>query len=253
MRDGRSITRWRDLTALLSDQPLATFVLLIGYVGPFLSFTSQVMNQGFELAGPGGAGKSTIQRLAAAVSGPADHPSGVNYWITANATRNGLETVMAQHNDMALIIDESNLFAAGEYSAKRAEQFNALVFSLSDGTAKRRFTSSEPQRSRFIFLTSTNEPLAQVLSGLRVAVAEAAADRLLTLPIDGTRDPTGFLTACLRDGPNMRAFADHLNQGIRQCYGVGLRRVLRSLTIEAASDPEAIARELRASMESLQA
>ena len=41
------ITRWRDLTALLSDQPIATFVLLIGYVGPFLSFTRQVMNQGF--------------------------------------------------------------------------------------------------------------------------------------------------------------------------------------------------------------
>ncbi|MGZ3246803.1 MAG: DUF927 domain-containing protein [Croceibacterium sp.] len=244
-----TIAQWRKLTALLRDQPLATFVLLIGYVGPFLRFTNQLMNQGFELVGSPGVGKSTLQRLTAAVCGPADHPSGVNYWVTANTTMLGLEPVLADHHDMTLIIEEANLFAATDLSAKRAAQFNALVFSLADGTPKRRFGSPQLPRSRFSFLTSNNESLPQLLSGKTSAVAEAAADRLLTLPIADERSYGVF--DCLPQGwAKSRAFAEHINQQIRKCYGVGIRRLLRKLVIAAEKDPEAIARELGASMKS---
>jgi hypothetical protein len=117
-----SIDEWRKLTAVLKDQPIATFVLLSSYLGPFLSLTNSMMNQGFELAGPGGKGKSTLQRLAAAVWGPADNPAGVNFWITANVTTNGLEPIMAEHHDSMLIIDDSNLFAADDHVAKKGSQ-----------------------------------------------------------------------------------------------------------------------------------
>lgn len=49
-----TVVEWEAITSLLRDHPIATFVLFAAFVGPFLSATDQIMNQGFELAGSGG-------------------------------------------------------------------------------------------------------------------------------------------------------------------------------------------------------
>lgn len=242
-----SIVKWRGITRTLRDQPVAAFVVLAAYAGPFLSLTKQVLNLGFELAGPGGVGKSTIQRVAAAVCGPADSPLGRNYWITANATINGLEGVMAQHNDMPLIIEESNLFAAADRYGARAAKLNELVFKLADGTEKLRFNSDQPQRSRFVFITSTNELLAQLLIGYREAVTDAATDRLLTIPIDTSR-PYGIFDCLPKGWANSGDLADHFNVGVRKCHGVGIRKLLQHLVRALAERPEWVSESINGHM-----
>ena len=239
-----TIRYWRETTALLKDQPIAAFVMFAAFAAPFLSLTNYATNPGFELAGPSGVGKSTVQRLAAAVCGPADSPSGVNYWMTANATINAMEQVMSAHNDMPLIIDEANLYASTDNFAARARKFNALVFALAEGSEKRRYGSGQSQRSRFVFITSTNEPLAELLAGHRVAVAEAAADRLFTIPIGADR-PYGIFDHLPLDRADIGSLAEELSHRIRQCYGVGMRQFLARLVVERAKDPEAVAGRLR--------
>jgi hypothetical protein len=132
-------------------------------------------------------------------------------------------------------------------SPKRAARFNDLVFRLADGTEKRRYSSGDPQRSRFVFLTSTNEPLAQVLMSYRVTVSEAAADRLLTIPIDPAR-PYGIFDTLPKGYGNSRELADHLSQAMRKCYGVSIRRFLGHLVEEEANDPAAVRERLQSSI-----
>jgi hypothetical protein len=239
-----TIQEWRKITSFLKDQQVATFILCAGYAGPFVALADMGMNQGFELAGPGGTGKSTMQRVAAAVCGPAHNPVGCNYWITANTTINGLEGAMAEHNDMVLILEESNQFAASEGIASRAAKFNALVFALADGTAKRRFGDRQGKRSRFLFITSTNEPLADLLAGYRVAVADAAADRMLTLPLKPDR-PHGIFDAVPDNWDNIGGLAKYLNDATRKTYGVGIRKLLSRLVKERTKDPEGVLARLR--------
>ena len=238
-----SLKDWRRITADLKGQHLVTFVLMTAFAGPLLALSHQISNPGFELAGPGGKGKSTALRLAAAACGPTDSPVGINYWITANATMNGLEGALWEHNDMPLLIDETNLVAASEQFASRAAKFNDLAFKLSDGTEKRRFGSSPPRRSRFVFMTSTNEPLAQLLAGHRVAVAEAAADRYLTIPVDADR-PHGIFDH-LPDDRDGASLAEHFNSETRKTFGVGMRQFLQRLANERAMGPEAFDKRLR--------
>lgn len=242
-----SIYAWRVTTSLLKNQSVATFVLLAAYAGPFLALTNQIMNQGFEIAGPRGVGKSTVQRFAAAVCGPADNPLGLNYWVTADATINALERIMADHADMPLIMDEFNLYAAGENVAARARKFNELVFKLSNGSEKMRFGASNPQRSRFVFIASTNEPLEQLLLGHQLAGAEAAFDRLLTIPIGSDR-PFGVFDSVPDKFVTSGQFAEHLNQAARKSYGIGIRHLLKHLVADLAKDPADVAQKLKESI-----
>lgn len=126
-------------------------------------------------AGPKGVGKSTLQRLAAAVVGGGVEQPGRNYWISANTTSNGLEAAFPEHDDLPMILEELNLFAAGETERNRATKIDELVFRLSDGSTKARFGSNAQRSYRFVYIASTNEPLAHVLLGYRRQVSEAAA------------------------------------------------------------------------------
>lgn len=235
MKTSGKLKHWRAITAELEGQHLATFILLIPFAGPLVGLSQHFANPGFEIAGPGGSGKSTVLRLAAAVCGPTDNAQGPNYWITANTTINGLERVMRDHNDTTVIMDEANLYAAADHITTRAAKFNELVFRLAEGTEKRRHRAGEPSRARFVFLTSTNEPLAQLLAGCRVNVAEAAADRLLTVPISHERE-FGVFDWLPRKWTDAAAFADYLSAEVRKVYGVGFRRFIRRVVIERESD-----------------
>lgn len=242
-----SLKHWRELTAELSGQHVATFVLLTAFAGPLISISGHYANIGFEIAGPGGTGKSTLLRLAAAAYGPVDNAQGPNYWMTANATMNGLEGVLAEHNDMSLIIDETNQYAASDNFAMRAAKFNELVFKLADGSEKRRYLGNAPTRSRFAFLTSTNEPLGRLLEGHSVQVADAAADRLLTIEIDAERE-FGVFDWLPRKWSDAACFADFINCEIRKVHGVAIRRFLQRLVRERSADPAAFKKRVRDAM-----
>jgi hypothetical protein len=224
-------------------------VLCTSFAGPLLALTNRAMNQGFEIAGPKGVGKSTLQRLAAAACGPANDPQGRNYWITANATVNGLEHALAEHESLTMIIEETNLFAAGKDDRARAAAFNELVFRLADGTAKRRHgDTGKQQRYRFVFLTSTNEPLPTLLMGSRIDVSEAAADRLITIAIDGDR-PFKIFDTLPAKWSSSSAMASDLNAAIAKHHGHGIRKFLQTLVRTRASRPQWAEAELKGALE----
>lgn len=243
-----TLVTWQKLSSLLQDQHLASFVVFAAFAAPLLALTDGVLNFGFELVGPGGVGKSTLQRVAAAVCGPADNPLGPNYWISADATINGLERAMIEHRDMPLILEELNLYAAGESDTVRARKLRELAFKLANRTDKLRYGESVPQNSPLVYITSANEPLAELLAGKHMPVAGSAIDRLMTIPIGADRQygifdflPPGF--------PNSGKLAEHLSREICKCYGVAIRQFLEHLVIERAKNPEAFAKKIRSSIE----
>lgn len=247
-----TIAKWLRLTDLLEGQHLASFVLFASFAAPLLRFTKLLHNPGFELAGPGGVGKSTMQRVAAAVCGAADSAVGANYQVTANATVNGLEQVMAQHADSPLIIEEANLFASQDPSSRRADKWNGLIFSLAEGTSKLRFGGPRPRRRRLVFLISTNEALRDLLASRPGAASDAAADRLLTIPISADR-PYGIFDFLPDAFEDIGELADALNTGVRQVHGVALRRFIKCLVRERAARPRKLQSRIRQLMKEFRA
>lgn len=237
----------RAVAVPLAGQQLAKFIIMAMFAAPLLRIVNRAGNFGFELAGPKGVGKSTLQILASSVAGPALSPSGNNYWRSANATAAGLEGVMAEHADMPLVIEETNLFAAGESDRNRAAKLNELVFRLSDGSVKARYHDHAQRRFRFIYLTSTNEPLEQILGGHRAAVSDAAADRLLTLPIGSDR-PHGIFDYVPKRYFDAAEFAAALTRGASRRFGTAMRTFLEGLVEARFEDADALKRTIEGSL-----
>lgn len=224
-----TIDDWlRDVAEPLSDQLLGMFVVMIMFAAPLLRIVNRSSNFGFELSGAKGVGKSTLQFLAASVVGPALSRSGLNYWRSANATAAGLEGVIVEHADLPLVIEETNLFAAGETERNRAAKFNEFVFRLADGTVKARHKDHAQPRFRFVYVTSTNEPLDEILGGQRSVVSDAAADRLLTLPIRPER-PHGVFDFVPEGHSDAAAFARALSHSASLHFGTAILKFLQGL------------------------
>lgn len=235
-----TIDHWlQHVAAPLSGQQLAKFIVMVMFSAPLLRLVNRAGNFGFELVGPKGVGKSTLQFLASSVAGPALSRSGVNYWRSANATAAGLEGVMAEHADMPIVIEETNLFAAGESDRNRAAKLNELVFRLADGSVKARYQDHGQKRFRFTYITSTNEPLEQILGGHRAAVSDAAADRLLTLPVGGGR-PHGIFDVVPKAYADAAEYAAALTHEASLYYGTAMRIFLKGLVAARAADAKAL-------------
>jgi hypothetical protein len=233
---GGSLKAWKDgLADIVADQHLVCFALMVGFVAPLLELTDRYSNFGFELAGIKGKGKSTLQQLVASIAGAAVDPHGRNYWITANITANALEELMIEHSGMPMVIEETNLFAAGEKDKTRASKFDEMVFRLADGSTKGRWGGPKQERFRFIYLTSTNEPLESILSGHRPAVSAAAADRLLTLPVTAAR-PYGIFDTLTKGFDDSGAMAKQITEVIGSNFGVAMPAFLRGLVNARAHD-----------------
>lgn len=145
---------------------------------------------------------------------------------------------------MALIIEEMNLYAATDHDALRARKINDLIFKLSSGTSKIRYGSPDPHRTRFTFITSTNEAQAQLMLAGRLAVSDAAADRMLTIPVE---KPLGVFGCVPTGSASTGALAQQFNREVRKCHGVGIRQLLERLVPEMSERPDYVARRLRAS------
>jgi hypothetical protein len=216
------------VAAPLTGQTLPTFALMAMFAAPLLRIIKRNGNFGFELAGRKAIGKSTLQYIASSVAGPAIDGRGRNYWISGNATVAGLEGVIPEHADLPMVIEEMNLFAAGAVSKPRAAQFDALVWSLADGSVKARHKDHGQSRYRFVYLTSTNEPLAVVLEGQRKEVSSAAADRLLTLPV-GLDRPHGVFDCIPPEYEDAGELATALTAKVGRYYGTAFPRYLQGL------------------------
>ena len=150
-------------------------------------------------------GKVTPLLMASSVWGGMPGRSGgfMETWAT---TVEGAERLMLQHSDGFLALDETNL------ADKAKRVIREVIFRLAAGRQKVRYTDTGVTVSRrLVFLSSSNEPLAQLLAGSAGRVIRAAEVRLLSVPARASekfgifdRLPDGFA--------HSSAAVDHLNE-----------------------------------------
>jgi len=219
----------------LARHKIASFLMMVPFAAPLLRFSPLPHNFGFEVAGPGGTGKSTIAKCVASTAGPIDG-EGSNVQ-SMNLTTNALDQRMRQYHDLPMVLEEWNLFLLGSgwnAGSKSAE----LVFRLSDGTTRMRFNDFRTPSARFLWLVSSNVPLPDLLCGLPTDQANAALDRMMTIPIGEDRRLGVFDD--LEGG--LEAIADYaavVSSAARSNYGHALRHLIAAVAEEVAANEQA--------------
>lgn len=218
---GDAETWLQDVAAKLANQSIPIFGLCLTFAAAILRLTNRVGNFGFELVGGKGTGKSTVQQLMSSVLGGAIQGDDGHYYISFDATANGLEQEMSAHSDIPMILEEANLFLAGESPKMRGEHFKAIAFRLAGGTDKRRFDQRNGGEYRFVYMSSSNERLADLIDN-RNEAASAAADRFITLELFPSRKhgvfdkiPHEYATAGQYAGSLIAAANNHHGHAIR--------------------------------------
>lgn len=240
-----TLGRWkRGVAKPLVDQRIGTFVLCAAFAAPILKLTNRSGNFGFELVGPKGKGKSTFQQIMSSVLGGAIQSEDGHYWTSFDATPGGLEQAMASHSDLPMILEEANLYIAGESSRIRAEHFKALAFRLANGFNKRRLGPGAEGEFRFVYVTSSNEPLSDLI-GRNSEAARAAADRLITIQIPPDRRH-GLFDSIPDEFESGSDFAKSLIAAADQNHGHAIRRFLQKLVEARASDESKLKDEIAA-------
>jgi len=164
---------------LVGGQALPTFALCCAFAGLLLPHVSGVVgNPGFEFLGPSSSGKTTLLRLVASVLGRPDER--LKTW---NTTANALELTMARCGGV-LLLDEVGLFVSSQDPA-RAGAYRDAVMRLAEGSEKARWGAPAAAAHRFLFLSSTNVGLGELLGGLTPDEVTASQVRLVTIAADG--------------------------------------------------------------------
>ena len=228
-------SKWlKDVKQVSKGQPLVTFALMVPFAGPLLAFSRVIENPCWEWSGPKGVGKTTIQNLATSIWGPALEPAGRNHWISANTTINALEAELPRHADMLMVIEELSVMHAGESERVRASKMREFVFRTAQGTVKDRHQQIKTLPSRFVWMTTTNDPIAVLLSKVGGDAAEAAGDRILALPISRTRKH-GIFKAPLPKGCSTGEDAARcIATLVSENYGLPIRHFLKQLVPDRA-------------------
>lgn len=240
-----TLRQWKRCVAKpLTGQRIATFVLCAAFAAPILKLTNLVGNFGFELVGAKGTGKSTFQQIMSSVLGGAIQGEDGHYWTSFDATPSGLEQAMASHSDLPMVLEEANLYIAEESPRVRGEHFKALAFRLAGGFDKKRYGQATAGESRFVYLTSSNEPLADLI-GRNSETALAAADRLITIQIPSDR-PHGLFDSIPERFASGSEFAKALIGAANQHHGKAIRRFLRKLVNTRADDEGRLKKEITA-------
>ena len=189
----------REVMKPLVGQRIPTFAMCFSFMPPLLALSSRSTNVMFEIVSKPATGKTSTQQFVASVWGSPSRNAGSPYIKAMDSTVNGFEQMMAAHSDLPLVLDEANLFVSDMSVKARADFFRAIAFKLFSGAVKERYGA--PARKggyRLGVLISTNDPLSEVLQQNSQA-ADAAKERLLTVPIANDREfgvfdrlPEGF-------------------------------------------------------------
>lgn len=235
--------KWMEqIAAPLKGHPIPGFFIMATFAAAILELSGRTDNFGFELAGEGGKGKTTTQRLMASVVGPAMEKNR-GYITTFHMTPAALERSMGWHSDMSFIIDEANLFGAGEGGRADKRKMREFSFQMASGTTKGRFDNPQQEGYRFIFVTSANEPFNELLGETHQDVANAATDRLMSISVpEGDAGvfgplPSGFAS--------YRQFTFALETAMSQQYGSAMPKFLKKLVEVRHKDEAALKAAIR--------
>ncbi len=226
---------------VVAGQTLPVFVLCLALAPPLLTLAPPDFgNQLCEIAGPSGHGKSTLAFLAASVwaGDPARETLGAESWLT---TLEAIERQMAVHADALLVLDEAN--KAGSSRKTQRELIEKAIFRLSGTEGKARHgTGVEVSGARLLTISTSNEPLAQLLK-VTPAVMEALQARMVTFEVSWEgplrafdRVPHGFASE--------RKAVEALLRAIATYYGTPGRAMVVRLVQERAADEPKLRRRI---------
>lgn len=235
-----SFKAWkRNVAEPLTGQVIPMFAVMLAFMPPLLRLSSRTGNFGFELVGPPGIGKTTVQLIASSVLGGIGRADdGSCYWTTFNSTLNHLESVMEIHSDLPMFIEEASLFLADESPAKRAAAFKAFAFRIGGGKDKERLNSPAGRTHRVSYLSSSNQTLASLI-GEDTDVARAAGDRLITLELE-RNGGLGIFSKLPEGFQSTSAMARALIDAASTNHGHAIRKYLRPLVDGRANDEAGI-------------
>lgn len=214
---------WLPTAKLMVGQSRPIFLASFAFVPPLLSIVPGFLNIGIELVGPPGLGKSTVAQWAASIFGgdPARLTRFLESWAT---TLNALEPTIRAHSYALLGLDELNLIGSLDDIGVR-RLLESAVFRLCYGVEKRRYgTAIQPHSDRLCWLSTSNIPIAQVLAGFAPGVAEAAAQRLLTIPAEVSE--FGIFDRLPPGVANSSELVERLVSATDQCFGIPIRAFL---------------------------
>lgn len=220
-----SLEDWREnISKYCSGNSRLVFAVSAAFAGALL-YKSGLESGGFHFVGGSSCGKSTILRVAASVWG------GENYLRTWRATDNGLEGVAAMHNDSLLILDE-----LGQVDSTKAGD---IAYMLGNGGGKTRATRNGSARNilswRLLYLSSGEKDLTDCAAESKKKVKAGQEIRLLNIPATPIERESFGAFECLHGFDNGGAFAEYLNQQVKNYYGIPARAFIKSITEE---DPE---------------
>jgi hypothetical protein len=152
---------WRSgVVKPLAGHALPAFVLQWAFTPALLPWSERDDNVGFEIVGKPGTGKSTLQFLGASILGSA------RYVASFYTTLNGLESQIPAHGYHPLLLEEANLYLAGETKSQHGAAFKAFAFMMSSGRQKGRYQSLPGLGYRFSYLRGWSEIKVSGISGL---------------------------------------------------------------------------------------
>lgn len=237
-----NLKRWKGgLEAVIEDQPIILFALAYAFVPPLLGIVpSDYTNPQLELVGRSECGKSTIATLAGSVWA-GDRGSGVGGAESWDTTLNAFEEDKRRHAGALLVLDELNL--AGGSEREQAELIYRVVFKAEATGGRRRFGDAKPiEHVRFALLSTSNQPLVDLLKGVYAPNRKAAQSRMTTIPVDG---PHGVLSSVPHGFATAAGAIEHLRSVADRAYGSAGRAFVKMLVAHLDKDPTGFKLELR--------
>lgn len=233
-----SLEDWQEnISKYCSGNSRLLFAVSTAFAGALL-YKSGLESGGFHFVGGSSCGKSTILRVAASVWG------GENYLRTWRATDNGLEGVAAMHNDSLLVLDE-----LGQVDPTKAGD---IAYMLGNGGGKTRANRNGNARNalswRLLYLSSGEKDLTDCAAESKKKVKAGQVIRLLNIPAVPLERESYGAFEYLHGFDNGGAFAEYLNQQVKNCYGTPARAFIKAITEE---DPEELKKAINEKTEKI--
>lgn len=222
--------------ARLAGHHVCEFMFMAAFAAPLRSLLNRDENGGFEITGEAACAKSTLLNLVSSICGGFLGGDQGKYPLSFATTSAGIEWETQNYSDLPLIVDDGTLYELGASPRARANSLMQLLMSLGKGEEKRRYGTTS-RKFKFVFLTSANQSLLQIIGGQNAAeVVEAVSHRLSTIPLFGRefgvfdRLPDGYV--------DIGDFIADLIDAASANYGWSMRHFLQQLVEMVALDPE---------------
>jgi hypothetical protein len=212
---------------------LAMFCIEVQFAAPLMVLTGDESG-GVQAVGDSSIGKSSLLAGADSVWG-----LGVESW---HSTRNGLDLLAASHNDMPLLLDESQL--AGEVPREVAETILHAGYRLQGGRDKVRRTDQAPRWSwRLLFLGTSEKSQAEMARDAGVRLQGGQVVRNVDVRADAGRGMGVWED--LHGASSPALFSDRFRENGRRYRGAAATAYLECLVADVARDRPAVAAETR--------